>query len=116
MSSISRPSSTFSIAVRHGNNRSPAKAVEFAERVAPLDRHRAGCRLGEARDHVENRRFAAAGLAEQRQHLALCHFEIELVDRGIGRGIAGLAERFRNLLQADDGSREGHSVRSETAR
>ena len=70
-----------------GTNRSP-------EGIAAVDPHRAGGRLGQAGDHVEDRRFAAAGLAEQRQHLARPDLEIEPVDRDIGRRRAALAERL----------------------
>jgi hypothetical protein len=60
--------------------------------------------------------FSAAGLAEQRQQLALPDLQIKPVHGDIGRSRAALVERFRDLLEADDGGGRGHSDRSETAR
>ena len=87
ISSISSPSSTFWIAVRHGSRRSfwntiailPRNEFEFREGIAAVDPHCAAARRGQPGDHVEDGRLAAAGLAEQRQHLAGANVEIETV-------------------------------------
>src|SRR5580698_8809496 len=97
-----------------------AERVEIGKGIAAADAHRAAGRLGEARDHVEDGRLAAAGLAQDRQHLAGTHVEIETVDGAVFGLRAALAEHFCDPLKMD--RRFGryddvpHIARSETAR
>ena len=45
--------------------------------------HRAGTRPLESREHVEQRRFAAAGGPEQTENLAVCDIEIDAIEGDI---------------------------------
>jgi hypothetical protein len=68
--------------------------IEICKRVASGHPDRAAGRLGQACDHVEDRRLAAAGLAQDRQHLAAMDFEIEPSTAEIRRIAADFAEHL----------------------
>ena len=107
------------VVLKH-NCDSAAKRIEVRKRIAPADAHGAAGRLGQPRDHVEDRRLAAAGLADQRQHLAGANVEIETVHRAVGRLRARLAEFLGDVVEVNGrlDRRDGvsHIARSETAR
>src|SRR6185437_10951606 len=63
--------------------------------VAAGELDRARVRLLEARDHAQGRRLARAGWAEQREELAGCDVEVEVLDRD------DVAEDLADAAQAD---------------
>jgi hypothetical protein len=76
--------------------------------------------FGQSCDHVEDRRLAAAGLAQDCQHLAGTNIEVDVVDGAVRRVAAGFAKDLadpievnRRVVRCDD---IPHIARSDTAR
>src|ERR1700730_4713739 len=116
------------MAVRHGSSRSlwntiailPRNESKSAKGSRPLTRTVPAVGSVSTAIMVEDRRLAAAGLAEDRQHLAGANVEGEAIHRTIGRAGAGLAEHLADMVEVNGrlGRRDGipHIARSDTAR
>jgi hypothetical protein len=88
------------IALEHDRHLA-AKGVKVREGITTADAHRAAGRLGQPCDHVEDRRLAAAGLAQDRQHLAGANIEVDIVNRAVRRVAARLAEDLGDVIEVD---------------
>ena len=93
-----------------------AEELELAKRIVADHLCLTRGRFDQAGDDVEHGGLAAAGLAEHGHDLARRDVERQFVDSDEVAPPIRARERLADVLEADDGRRHRHIVRSETAR